>query len=176
MDRFTRKPFTRKPRARLGALIAMGTTLALAVGFGVLPGAGVAASSQNEPKNDTRPTISGSAQVGQTLTGTHGHLAGQPEVVPLSVDALRRGREWLLEDRRRNEHHVHCRLGRLRAHDPVQGRGDQSGRASFATSLATARVGSTAGGNPPVNTSLPTVSGTPRQGQVLHGPAGKLER
>ena len=164
---------TKKRRTLVGALIGMGATLALVIGLGVLAGAGVAASSQNEPKNDTRPTISGSVQVGQTLTGTTGTWRGNPRSFRY---------QWLRCDENGNRcSKISGATGTAYTITSADGGStirfrveaiNQDGH-TFATSLATAKIGSTAGGtNPPVNTSLPTVSGTPRQGQVLTGQPG----
>jgi hypothetical protein len=60
-----------------GALISMGTTLALAIGLGVFAGAGAAASSA-KPVNASPPTISGTAQEGKTLTGNRGTWDNAP--------------------------------------------------------------------------------------------------
>jgi hypothetical protein len=60
-----------------GALIGMGTTLALVIGLGVFAGAGAAASAA-KPVNSSPPTISGTAQEGSTLTGNRGTWDNNP--------------------------------------------------------------------------------------------------
>jgi hypothetical protein len=60
-----------------GALIGMGTTLALVIGLGVFAGAGAAASSA-APVNTSPPTIKGTPQEGQKLTGDEGKWSGKP--------------------------------------------------------------------------------------------------
>jgi len=60
-----------------GALTGMGTTLALVVGLGVFAGAGEAASAA-APVNTSPPTIAGTAQEGQKLTGDRGTWSGSP--------------------------------------------------------------------------------------------------
>jgi hypothetical protein len=60
-----------------GALIGMGTTLALVIGLGVFAGAGAAASSA-KPKNASPPTIAGTTQAGSTLTGDRGQWDNTP--------------------------------------------------------------------------------------------------
>ena len=60
-----------------GALIGMGTTLALVVGLGVFAGAGAAASSA-KPKNTSPPKITGTPQEGEKLTGDRGDWSGKP--------------------------------------------------------------------------------------------------
>jgi hypothetical protein len=60
-----------------GALIGMGTTLALVIGLGVFAGTGAAAGSA-KPVNSSPPTISGTAQEGKTLTGNRGTWDNTP--------------------------------------------------------------------------------------------------
>jgi hypothetical protein len=60
-----------------GALIGIGTTLALVIGLGVFAGAGAAASAA-KPVNSSPPTISGTAQEGSTLTGNRGTWDNNP--------------------------------------------------------------------------------------------------
>ena len=60
-----------------GAVLGMGTTLALVIGLGVFAGAGAAASSA-APKNTSPPTITGTPQEGQTLSGNRGNWSGNP--------------------------------------------------------------------------------------------------
>ena len=60
-----------------GALIGIGTTLALVIGLGVFAGAGVAASSA-APVNTSPPTIAGTPQEGQKLTGNRGTWSNSP--------------------------------------------------------------------------------------------------
>jgi hypothetical protein len=67
----------KKRWALFGALIGMGTTLALVIGLGVFAGAGAAASSV-APVNSSPPTISGTAQEGSTLTGSRGTWDNNP--------------------------------------------------------------------------------------------------
>ena len=68
---------TRKRWALSGALLGVGTTLALVIGLGVLAGAGVAASAA-APVNTSPPTIKGTPQEGQKLTGDEGSWSGNP--------------------------------------------------------------------------------------------------
>jgi hypothetical protein len=60
-----------------GALIGIGTTLALVIGLGVFAGAGAAASAA-KPVNSSPPTISGTAQEGKTLTANRGTWDNTP--------------------------------------------------------------------------------------------------
>jgi hypothetical protein len=67
----------KKRRTLFGALIGIGTTLALVIGLGVLAGAGAAASSA-KPVNTSPPKITGTPQEGQKLTGDRGDWSGKP--------------------------------------------------------------------------------------------------
>ncbi len=63
------------PRLRLRALIALGAVLALAA---TLAAVGDAASADTAPSNITPPAVSGTAQVGSTLTTNSGTWSGSP--------------------------------------------------------------------------------------------------
>jgi hypothetical protein len=67
----------KKRRALFGAALGMGATLALVIGLGVFAGAGVAASAA-APQNTSPPTITGTPQEGQKLTGDVGKWNGKP--------------------------------------------------------------------------------------------------
>ena len=67
----------RKRLTLFGALIGSGSAFALVVGLGVLAGAGTAASTA-APVNTSPPTITGTAEEGQTLTGSRGEWSGAP--------------------------------------------------------------------------------------------------
>jgi hypothetical protein len=64
-------------RTRLGVVLAVAAGVVLGAVLGQ-PGAGVAASSATKPVNTTPPTITGTAEVGQKLTATHGTWSGSP--------------------------------------------------------------------------------------------------
>ncbi len=71
-------PHTIKKRwALFGALVGVGATLMLVIGIGVFAGAGAAASSA-KPKNTSPPTVAGTAQEGEKLTGDRGDWSGNP--------------------------------------------------------------------------------------------------
>jgi hypothetical protein len=61
----------------VGGVIGMGTTLALVLGLGVFAGAGTAASSA-VPRNTSPPTVAGTPQKGETLTGRKGAWSNSP--------------------------------------------------------------------------------------------------
>lgn len=63
-------------RGRLGVVLAVAAGVVLGAVLGQ-PGSGRAASAA-VPKNETLPTISGSAEVGQTLVATRGTWSGTP--------------------------------------------------------------------------------------------------
>ena len=151
-----------------GALIGMATTLALVVGLGVFAGVG-AASSSAAPANTSLPTIKGTAQDGQVLTGDRGNWSNSP--TDYNYD-------WRRCDKSGNNcssinsgngttytvasadvgHTLRFRVQAKNA----------DGRTS-ASSAATAVVIETT----PHNTSPPTVKGIPQEGQTLKGDRGE---
>ena len=68
---------TRDRRLLLGGALGAGAMLALVIALGVLIGNGVAASAA-KPQNTSPPTISGTPQEGQTLTGDKGTWTNNP--------------------------------------------------------------------------------------------------
>ena len=121
-------PHTIKKRwALFGALIGVGATLMLVIGIGVFAGAGAAASSA-KPKNTSPPTVAGTAQEGEKLTGDRGDWSGNPVGLQPLLVALRQDRGELLEDQRGELEELHARLGRRRQHAPVQGRREERRR------------------------------------------------
>jgi len=62
-------------RLRLGGALGAGLTLVLALG--VVAGNGLAAAAA-KPKNTSKPTVSGTPQQGQTLTGNQGQWQNNP--------------------------------------------------------------------------------------------------
>ena len=153
-----------------GSLIASGAAVALVIGFGVLAGAGAAASLA-QPVNITPPAISGTPQEGATLNGTRGTWGNSP---------TRYNYFW----RRCNPNGGSCsNIGGARSLTYTLGRDDvgytirlrvrarNSDGSTYASSGQTALI--TAGPTPlPQNTMLPTIKGTPRQGQTLRGDQG----
>src|ERR1700674_1523968 len=65
----------KKRGALFGAVIGMGTTLALVIGLGVFAGAGGGASAA-PPQNIDPPTITGVPQEGHSLVGHRGTWTG----------------------------------------------------------------------------------------------------
>ncbi len=164
---------TSNHRTLFGALIGMGTTLALVICLGVLAGAGGAAGPQDVPTNDILPTITGVARVGQTLTGSMGTWLGNPSSFSY---------QWI----RCDENGDHCSFlsGATSTTRTITSADlgqtirfrveaiNQDGH-TFSTSLTTAKVAAAAAsGSPPSNTSSPTVSGTPQEGKTLTGHPG----
>ena len=122
------------------------------------------------PVNTSLPVISGSAQQGQSLTGSNGAWSNSPSsygyqwqrcnssgaacvAIPAAI-----GNSYLLV----------ADVGATLRFQVTATNG--SGPAS-ATSVQTAVV-TAAPGSPPVNTSLPVISGTAQQGQLLSGSDG----
>jgi hypothetical protein len=156
------------PWALVGAAIGAGTTLALVVGLGILAGSSAAAGT-SAPTNISRPTIGGTPREGQVLVGDRGNWTG----APTSYDYT-----W----RRCSESGDNCSsIGG--AHDTtytltsndvghtirLEVEAKNADGSTKATSSATDVVVASA---PPRNTSSPTVSGIPRQGEKLTGDRG----
>jgi hypothetical protein len=67
----------KKRGALFGAALGVGAAFALVIGLGVFAGAGTAASAA-APKNTSPPTITGTPQEGQKLTGDKGTWSNSP--------------------------------------------------------------------------------------------------
>ena len=163
-------PSTKKRGALLGALIGIGTTLALVIGLGVLAGAG-AASSSAEPLNTSPPMISGTPQEGKTLTGTKGTWSNSPTRYQYywrrcntsggSCSNISGARDNTYTPTSTDVNHT-IRL-RVRARN--------ADGSTYASSASTALI--TAAPAPlPQNTSPPTTKGTAQEGQTLKGDRG----
>ena len=137
--------------------------LAVALGLGV-PAAAEAAA----PRNESRPTISGAAREGQSLTSAVGSWSGTAPIVYK--------RRWLRCDRDGHNCVALAATGdsyTAVAQDVgstlrVRVEGSNAEGVVYALSLATALVS----GNPPSNTSPPVVSGNTRAGQLLTAKPG----
>jgi len=146
---------------RLGALVAV-VVAALAVSAGVAFGLGNAAA----PQNTSLPSVSGSAHDGSTLTAAHGSWSGNPASYSYgwqlcdsqggncnAISGGNTGKQYTVTT---------ADVGsRLRV---VVTATNATGSAT-ATSRTTGTV--TATGTAPVNTSPPSISGTPKENQVL---------
>ena len=71
------KRISRSHRLLFGVTLGTGATLALVVSLGVFAGVGAAARAV-APTNTSPPTITGTPQEGQKLTGAHGTWTGSP--------------------------------------------------------------------------------------------------
>lgn len=120
------------------------------------------------PVNTAVPTISGTAQVGQTLASTTGTWTGSP--------APTYSRQWL-----RNGAAISAATGAsyvpttddIGATISLRVTATNSEGAATATSAATAAVIAAGGGNvAPSNNSVPTISGTAQVGQTLSSTTG----
>jgi hypothetical protein len=137
------------------------------------PTAVVSAEGQGAPINTREPSISGSAVQGQTLTVSAGSWGG---ATPITF-----AYQWL----RCNASAANCvAIGGETGTSRVVDNGDVGSRlrvrvtatnskgATTVDSNATAVVTGTGPSGPPVNTALPTISGTAAQGQTLTAAAG----
>jgi hypothetical protein len=160
---------TRKRGALLGAALGTGATLALVVGLGLFAGAG-AASSSAKPVNTSPPTISGTAQQGQTLTGNKGVWSNSPtDYNYFWTRCNKSGDSCSSIGSAHNTTYVlaSADVGRTIRFKVTAENADGS---TSASSAATATV--TAAASLPHNTSPPTIKGTPQEGQTLSGNRG----
>ena len=160
---------TKKRWVLFGALLGTATTLALVISLGVFAGAGAAASSA-KPANTSRPTISGTAQEGQTLTGSKGAWNNSPTSYDYSWQSCNKsGDNCSGIGSAHNATYVltSAEVGQTIRFKVKATNADGS---DTATSSATAIV--TAVASIPHNTSPPTITGTPQEGQTLTGTVG----
>ena len=162
---------TLKRKTLFGAVLGSGATFALVVGLGVLAGSGAAASAV-APVNTSPPTVTGTPQQGQTLTGDKGTFSNNPIDYNYFWERCHKngsgcsniggasGLTYLLTSADVDK--------RLR----FKVQATNSDGTVFASSAPTSVV--TAAANAPVNTSPPTVIGTPQEGERLTGDRGSF--
>jgi hypothetical protein len=153
----------------VGGLLAAVSSLAAGVTLAL---AGSAAAATGAPANTAPPTISGTPQQGQTLTGHAGGWTG--------AQPTRFGNQW----QRCNSGGTACApisgatgkrytvarrdIGHtIRLKETATNAAGSSSSSSAATAVVTAAPASA-----PANTSPPKVSGTPQEGQTLNGATG----
>ena len=117
------------------------------------------------PVNTSLPSISGQTVVGDTLSAANGSWSNGPTGFELSVAGLRWLGCELFEHFGGDGELVQAGVERCREHDRVVVTASNSAGSGQATSAATAVV--TVPVQPPVNTSLPTISGAAQQGGTL---------
>ena len=150
-------------RVRVKATNADGSTSATSAASPV-----IAASGSGAPVNTKEPSISGSAVQGQTFTADHGSWTG---ATPITYKY-----QWL----RCNTNSANCNAiadetssNRTIVADDVGHRlrvrvtASNSSGSTSADSNGTAVITASGGSGSPVNTALPTISGTTTQGQTL---------
>jgi hypothetical protein len=154
--------------ARFAILVALAAAVVTA--FALLAGSGTASSSA-APTNTSRPTISGTARAGDTLTGSPGTWSGTE---PISYSY-----QWHRCSSSVSDCHAiagaNGKTYTLTATDVgkrivLSVRATNSSGSSTALSRATAIVAPKA--EAPKNTAPPTISGTPVQGQTLTASTG----
>ena len=146
--------------------------LALSLGFVVLAVASMAASAKSTiaPRPTAEPKISGTKEVGRTLTVSNGKWENKP---------TRFTYQWY---RCNNPGKTSCAPVPGATENKYRLGGDDAGHTFYASvtacnadGCATASsdaVGPIASASAPANTAAPTISGTPRAGQVLTASAG----
>src|SRR5436305_353036 len=150
-------------RAYVNASNAAGTGTALSAATGVV----TATSSSAPPSNSSLPTVSGTAQQGQTLTTTNGTWSGSP--TSYTYDWTRcdtaGGNCAVISGTKASSY----TLTSADVNHTLRAYVNASNAAGTGTALsaATGVVTATSSSAPPSNSSLPTVSGTAQQGQTL---------
>ena len=152
-----------------GALFAIGASLALVIG--VFAGAGTAAGKA-APQGTSPPTVSGTAQEGQTLTGDKGTWTGTPTAYKYF---------WVRCDKTGGScanisgaTALTYTLGSADVGNTLRFKVEATNADgnTFASSVPSAVVTAAAKPTPPTNTSPPTISGTAQEGQKLTGDKG----
>ena len=161
----------RRHKARPARFALVLVLAALVVAVLALVAGSSTASSSAAPTNTSRPTISGTAREGQTLTGSTGTWSGTQ---PISYSY-----QWHRCSSSVSDCHAIAgatsKTYTLTSQDVGKRlvfsvRASNSSGSSTALSRATAIVGPKA--EPPKNTAPPTISGTPVQGQTLTASTG----
>ena len=118
---------TRRTLQRL--LAGAATVAAIVAALTAVAGTGFAAETAAQanyaPVNTAAPTITGTPQVGQTLTASNGTWTSDDAHVHVPVEPLRQRRQQLRLDHRRNRTDVHGRRGGRRQDAPRNGHRDE---------------------------------------------------
>jgi hypothetical protein len=156
-----------KPLAVLRWVVGVGGVAAVISAFTMLAGAG-AAATQAKPVATSPPTISGTPIVGKTLTGTRGTWTNNPTSYSYrwARCAANGGACSLIPQATSVQYTLtSADVGHTIRFGVIATNKDGAGTAySSATAVITT--------SRPVNTSAPTISGTPMQGKTLTGTRG----
>jgi hypothetical protein len=154
-------------RRGAGALILIGVVAA----FAALAGGGEAASSA-APQNTSPPTVSGTPQQSQTLSGTRGQWSGT--VSDYNYFWTRCNRNGGGCSNISGAHAATYKLGSADVGNTIRFKvqAKNADGDTFASSVPTAVIQAPSRGPAPANTSPPTISGTPQENQTLTGGAG----
>ncbi|HEV2593548.1 MAG TPA: hypothetical protein VGU02_16815 [Gaiellaceae bacterium] len=155
------------PRPRPRILLLALAAAAIGAAFAAVGGATTLAT---QPSNTAPPSVSGTAKAGNTLTTTSGSWSG---TTPMTFTYA-----WL----RCDTNGVNCNSitgANAQTYDltsddvghTVKSRVTAQNSAGTATAASHA-TGTVAGGTPPANTTLPSISGTPQVGQDLKTSTG----
>jgi hypothetical protein len=152
---------------RLFTRVGVGVVLILVVAL-TAAGSGLA-RGQAKPVNTSPPTISGSAQVGNTLTGNNGTWANGPTKYDVSWIRCDKAGGFCASISGANSTTYTIASGDIGHTIRFRVSATNADGTTAATSAATAVVPAPA---KPANTSPPTVSGTPQEGKTLTGDRG----
>ena len=160
-------------RRLVGALLGVGTTLALVIGLGTLAGA-AAAAKPNLPVNTTAPTLSGIAQEGKQLTGEKGVWAGSPTDYNYFWTLCNKGGKSCANITGATAATYTLTSAGVGNTVRFKVEAKNARGNTFASSAQTAVIIAAATPPParPTSTSLPTLSGTAQVGQTLTGTRG----
>ncbi|MCY7302055.1 MAG: hypothetical protein LH654_03285 [Thermoleophilia bacterium] len=144
-----------------------GVVVALAIGVAAIVAASAVGASQAAPVNTTAPTVSGTPKVGQTLTAGDGTWSNTPTSYAYQWLRCNGGGNSCVNVANGTQktytlvgvdsgNTMRVRVTATNADGPASAQSDQTAAVQAAASAAA-----------PKNTSLPTISGTPKVAQVL---------
>jgi hypothetical protein len=148
------------------------TALAVLGVAGAIGAGGALAASQAAPANTAPPTISGTPAVGQTLTANDGTWSNSPTSFAYQWLRCNGGGNSCVNVANGTQK-TYTLVGADAGHTMrVKVTATNADGSSSAQSAQTATVAPATSSAAPKNTALPTISGTPKSGQVLTADAG----
>jgi hypothetical protein len=161
MNNAERQTYRLLSRAGVGVVVTIAVMLAAA-------GSGIA-RAQAKPVNTSAPTISGTAQVGNTLTGSSGTWTNNPTKYDVAWIRCDKAGGFCAGISGANSNTYAVTSGDVGHTIRFRVTATNADGTTVATSGATVTVTAPA---KPANTSAPTVSGTPQEGKTLTGSRG----